>query len=391
MANRYPVQLSSDARTALQRILTPVGFNNLVGESNYDIVHEGVNILNSDLAHLFSNRKHENEQPQWANMNVLREVLSEGLKITWCKRVVRVREVQQKVEVVFEDGSTELADFVIGADGMNSTIRSQLHPSLSPPHSLPYVFVQFKLATSPSKIPTAFQQDGMNLVLGNSSNSTQIIVFSGRPLPPLDPKTALKMSEEGPFAEPDDTVKAVQKQLDDPKSGFVLARMTIPTRLAEGWEDYNEGSWIDRILTILRHDGTNEAMIKMIEDDLVPATTHASLMFSDEAGKAVPFREGRIVLVGDAMHVVPPTSANGIAAAILDAQGISETLLTSSEFGGPGGPLQALLPQNHYASKTRSEAYLKESLHLLEVSNQSGIQGSLHRGMLRSMDWFKTL
>nr|XP_019010626.1 uncharacterized protein I206_05100 [Kwoniella pini CBS 10737]OCF49407.1 hypothetical protein I206_05100 [Kwoniella pini CBS 10737] len=388
ITDKYPAQLSEDARQCLTNIIAPASYSDLVDLSDYGISHGGVNILNNDLTHLFSNKKYENEQPQWINRKVLSSLLSDGVNVLRGRRVVRVRDLKDnKVEVVLDNGTTELADFVIGADGMNSTIRSQLHPAFSKTPQLPFILVQFKLATPFPQIPKAFQRDCVNLVLGNSSNSTQIILFSGSQLPLMDPKTAIKLSEEGPFAEPNDEVKAVQQALEDPKCGFVLVRMMIPTRLTQDWEDLTDGSWIDKILTFLREDGTNLELIKMIENDLVPATIQASPIFSSEIGKAVPFKEGRIVLIGDAMHVVPPTN---IAAALKDAQDIAETLLASSELGGADGPLQTLLPQNHYALKTRSEDYLKKSLHLLEVSNQTGIQGFLHRGMLRSMNWLKS-
>jgi 2-polyprenyl-6-methoxyphenol hydroxylase-like FAD-dependent oxidoreductase len=46
--------------------------------------------------------------------------------VEWGRKVIRVRETQDGVEVEFEDGNVEDADLVIGADGVKSTVRKAI-------------------------------------------------------------------------------------------------------------------------------------------------------------------------------------------------------------------------------------------------------------------------
>ncbi|WVW86503.1 hypothetical protein I302_108552 [Kwoniella bestiolae CBS 10118] len=390
---RYPLQLSHDARSALQTILSPHSNGSLVSQSNYGITHGGVNIVNPDLSHLYSNVKHQNEQPQWVHRKVLKDVLSEGVNIVKGKRVIRVREVEGKFEVVFEDGGNELADLVVGADGIGSLVRSQTHPSFPNFPLLPYVLVQFKLATPIAQLPVMLNKDSQNIILGNQCNSLHTIPLHGNELPHMTPRSAITLSDQGPFAEPDSTVLAVQQALRDPNTGYVLVRMYLNVSgegagAGAGWEDLTEAAWIDKILNILRNDGTDKGLVEVVENDLIPGTITATGIVSNGPGKHVPYSNGKVVLVGDAMHAVPPTNGNGVAAALKDAQGLVETLLGCSEMAGGAGPIASLLPQTYHASLTRSEIYLKESLHLLEISNQSGLSGFIHKSTLRLMDMF---
>ncbi|WVQ66820.1 uncharacterized protein L199_005011 [Kwoniella botswanensis] len=367
---KYPMQISPDARSALQKILSTQAYSNLTTQSNYGITHGGVNILNPDLSHLFSNIKYQNEQPQKKS--------SEGQRI------------EAKVEVVFEDGANELADLVIGADGIGSIVRSQIHPSFPHIPLLPYVMIPFKLATPIAKLPLQLNKDCQNIIFGSRSNCLHIIPLHGTDLPHMTPRSAMTLSEQGPFAEPDQTVLKVQDALEDHQTGYVLVRMflNVSAEGAAGWEDLTEGAWIDKILDILKKDGTNKGLLEIIENDLIPGTISSTGVVSGAPGKHVPYKDGKVFLIGDAAHAVPPTNGNGGAAALLDAQGIVETLLTCSELGPGDAPLTSLLPETYHQSLIRSEAYLKESLHLLENSTTSGWSGFIQKSRLKLMDIF---
>jgi 2-polyprenyl-6-methoxyphenol hydroxylase-like FAD-dependent oxidoreductase len=59
-----------------------------------------------------------------------RKVLTQGLDIRWGKRLADVQlggeEEEVSIKLIFEDGSTAEADFLIGADGTNSRVRGWL-------------------------------------------------------------------------------------------------------------------------------------------------------------------------------------------------------------------------------------------------------------------------
>ncbi|CAG8779128.1 18462_t:CDS:2, partial [Gigaspora rosea] len=62
--------------------------------------------------------------------NRLRDVLLEGVDIQWGKKCIGYEESEDGVWVLFEDGTREFGDLLIGADGINSPIRKQKVPNL---------------------------------------------------------------------------------------------------------------------------------------------------------------------------------------------------------------------------------------------------------------------
>ncbi|CAG8795263.1 4516_t:CDS:2, partial [Dentiscutata erythropus] len=65
-----------------------------------------------------------------AYRNILRDVLLEGVDIQWGKKCVSYEESDGGIWVLFEDGTREFGDLLIGADGINSPIRKQKVPNL---------------------------------------------------------------------------------------------------------------------------------------------------------------------------------------------------------------------------------------------------------------------
>ena len=52
--------------------------------------------------------------------DTLRDILSEDVPIQWGKKCIGYEEIQEGVWVIFEDGSREFCDILVGADGINS-------------------------------------------------------------------------------------------------------------------------------------------------------------------------------------------------------------------------------------------------------------------------------
>src|SRR6266542_2951315 len=50
----------------------------------------------------------------------LRDVLLENVPVHWGKKCIGYEEIEEGVLVLFEDGSKEFCDILVGADGVNS-------------------------------------------------------------------------------------------------------------------------------------------------------------------------------------------------------------------------------------------------------------------------------
>ncbi|CAG8733715.1 12268_t:CDS:2, partial [Funneliformis mosseae] len=60
----------------------------------------------------------------------LRDILLEGVSVQWGKKCIGYEETNEGVKVVFDDGSQEFCDILVGADGINSPVRKQKIPEL---------------------------------------------------------------------------------------------------------------------------------------------------------------------------------------------------------------------------------------------------------------------
>jgi 2-polyprenyl-6-methoxyphenol hydroxylase-like FAD-dependent oxidoreductase len=61
------------------------------------------------------------------------EVRRRGIEICYEKRLVNVTEAGPEVVTTFEDGATEVGDFVVGADGVHSRVRACILPEVAAP------------------------------------------------------------------------------------------------------------------------------------------------------------------------------------------------------------------------------------------------------------------
>jgi hypothetical protein len=89
------------------------------------IDHGGIAISTPAMKPLFKMRQYENEHPQFIHRWLLKDILSKGVSIKRGRRVLKVVEPVGagigKIEVVFDDGTSELADLVVGqSDPYNS-------------------------------------------------------------------------------------------------------------------------------------------------------------------------------------------------------------------------------------------------------------------------------
>ena len=108
--------MGKDGREALQGILSPEDYTSMVQRSAQGTEHGGITILSPQFRRLFHMRQYKGQQPQFIHRWLLREILVEGVNIQRGKRLTRVDNAKRegRAELIFQDGSTDSADLVVG-------------------------------------------------------------------------------------------------------------------------------------------------------------------------------------------------------------------------------------------------------------------------------------
>ncbi|MCP1414156.1 NAD(P)/FAD-dependent oxidoreductase [Paenarthrobacter sp. A20] len=204
-----------------------------------------------------------------------------GIRIVYNKRLTMVEEDRDGVRAVFDDGTTERGDIVVGTDGLHSRVRTLIDPTSPAPRIIP-------LLNTGGIVPAGVLEPGpMDVEAGRMK-----MVFGKRCFYCYmqDPDGRIWW-----FANP------LQRSSEDPATLDAGARKAWLTRLVAG-------------------DRTIMAAIIAATDDIIrPYTT------SDFPSIPRWHRE-RLVLVGDAAHAASPSSGQGASMAIEDAVTLGRSL-----------------------------------------------------------------
>src|SRR5579859_1640298 len=89
-----------------------------------------------------------------------------GIPIHYEKRLASVTEVGREVVATFEDGSTEVGDFLVGADGVRSRVRACILPDAAAPRDTGMVSLGGFCAPDVAPPPDAADGDRLTFVVG---------------------------------------------------------------------------------------------------------------------------------------------------------------------------------------------------------------------------------
>lgn len=231
-------------------------------------------------------------------------------------RVTGYRQDDGGVTAILEDGREERGSLLIGADGIHSAIRAQMHPDQPPIHWGGAVMWRGVTRAKPIRTGSSF--------VGLGTHRHRMVIYP--------------ISHPGPDGLADINWIA-EVTWDDPAA-----------HAATGWyrqveiEDFAHHfdgwtwDWLD--VPALIRGGSVAYENPMIDRD--PIGT---------------WRDGRVLLVGDAAHAMYPTGSNGASQAIIDArilgaamvaQGPTEAALAAFD-AQLCGPVSALILRNRGA------------------------------------------
>lgn len=194
---------------------------------------------------------------------------------------VRSQEGTKKAEVLSRMGVRRLR------------ISTSVHNAHTHLHLLPFITIQFKLST---KLPLP-DSNGASLVLGAEADSMLLVPFKGTALPPHRSATS------NPFTDLSDHQAVLEPWVETPSE---YTHCVFNTPYFPRWEDLTShilarddrgtASIRPRFVMALRgSEAGRESRVRRGEPVIA---------FCDERFP-VPWKDGRVVLIGDAVHAMP--------------------------------------------------------------------------------------
>ncbi|MFF3767742.1 FAD-dependent oxidoreductase [Streptomyces sp. NPDC001922] len=205
------------------------------------------------------------------------ETLRRGIGLSHGARLVSVENGPDEVTARFADGSAATGDLLIGADGLNSTVRRSIAPGTEPVHAGQSVFYGYTRGT-----PAAEGTGHITMVRGSS--------------------TAF-----GYAVSPDGETYWFARVGGDAIPAGELAHPA-------------PSAWRERLVGMLRRDATPTADIVAASTDDLMATN------ATEIPLGTPWRSGRTLIIGDAAHAASPATGQGASMALEDAVVLAKSL-----------------------------------------------------------------
>ena len=187
------------------------------------------------------------------------------------------------------DGSTfrESGTLLLGADGIHSAVRAQMHPDQPPIHWGGTIMWRGTTQARPIRTGASF--------VGLGSARHRVVIY---PISPADPGTGLA------------TINWIAEirvdEVDDRAASGWFRRVQVE-EFAHHFADWTY-DWLDVPDLLARADVAYEN--PMIDRDPVPT-----------------WQDGPVLLVGDAAHAMYPTGSNGASQAIMDARLLGAAML----------------------------------------------------------------
>ncbi|QMU70584.1 NAD(P)/FAD-dependent oxidoreductase [Streptacidiphilus sp. P02-A3a] len=201
-----------------------------------------------------------------------------GIALAHGVRLTALSDRPASVRATFSDGSTASGDLLIGADGINSTVRSSLDPGGAGPR---YAGQRVYYGYCSGVLP------------GGDSERITMIRGSGAAF-----GCATSPSGETHW----------------------FARVSGPAATAAELAGGTPTRWRDLLLPLLRADATPAA-------DLVAATDRRIMVTNAcDLPPGAPWAEHRTLLIGDAAHAASPATGQGAAMALEDAVVLAKAL-----------------------------------------------------------------
>lgn len=206
------------------------------------------------------------------------EAARRGISIRHGASLASVQDGPDRVTAHFTDGSTATGDLLIGADGLNSTVRRTFAPATQPRYAGEYVFYGY---TTSATLAEEADDERFTMVRGSAASFGHAVSPGGQT--------------------------------------YWFARVAGEPLSADEIAHGTPAQWRELLLPLLREDATPAAGIVATTDDIL--VTNAT-----EIPPGAPWRSERILLAGDAAHAASPATGQGASMAMEDAVILAKAL-----------------------------------------------------------------
>lgn len=221
-----------------------------------------------------------------------RKVEEEGIPIYYEKKATKVvEETDSNATVEFEDGEKVTADFVVGADGIHSHIRpffNDCKPEFS----------------------------GLMGIMGTVDASHLQDIDHGLQIP------CMLFGDTGSFA-------IMPSSFDGKEVGY-FATIEQQDRGRDGWKKLEENtSELKDMLSerfLFKKDNNWPDLVKALSERTPTETLTSWPFFSVPHMDKFSSPKGRVLVLGDSAHAIPPTGGQGAAMALEDAESLGYTI-----------------------------------------------------------------
>ncbi|MEV6171843.1 NAD(P)/FAD-dependent oxidoreductase [Streptomyces sp. NPDC051954] len=261
-----------DASTAVTDAGFPLTSMRVLDGTGSEIANRPLGESGNPLLHYRCLRRGE------LNTALQAEAVRRGITIRHGTPLASVQHGPDHVTAHFADGSTTTGDLLIGADGLNSTVRRSIAPATQPRYAGEYVFYGYTTPASPAEDT---DHERITMVRGSTA------AF-------------------GYTVSPNGQTYWFARVAGDPLSADAIAHGT-------------PGQWRDLLLPLLRDDATPAAGI-------VEATDSILVTNATEIPTGTPWHSGRTLIIGDAAHAASPATGQGASMAMEDAVVLAKAL-----------------------------------------------------------------
>lgn len=241
--------------------------------------------------------------------SILREILLEGIEdqIQFDRSIAEYIEDQNGVTIKLDNGQTDTCSVLIGADGINSFIRSQKLPNVNVRSSnVRLINAQVNLDSQEKKnlLPKSLDIQSLNTIIGHSPIFGIFVSASY----PKEPEVAAEYS---------DLWRRLKPVAND------SCRVGIWTDEGRLKGKYEHGKIWDLVKQMVQKENFNDNFIKLINqaDEKTLFTTVPRSMIHVEK-----WPSSRVTLLGDAAHAMLPFLGRGANTALEDALTLTNKL-----------------------------------------------------------------